>query len=603
MVRCLGVFLVLALLLCGCAGERTELPDNTIKSAISSQTSSGADLPGNTPEQTGVKCYPLDDTGCYGCFLLGEELVLMRKADGGSTFSFYPGGKTANLGQNVVPTLAKMQVAEQGIGYFDGETKAMVFLNTDLLEIGRMSLPEDLEGDVWLSPDWKMLYYCSANGICTMDLQTGISRLLKEQKAFRQEITGGFGNGEVLRYELELTEGQKQVQLIDATSGIVLQEGEYLNGLITKTEQYFLNQNPQGVRQLRYGTGETHQVLWPAETDAQPQMLFENNAVAMVQTSNGRVDLSYYDLQTGKRMGVITVNNITEVLGLCGDGNHGVWLVGKNADGLEALYHWNAEENQANDDTIYTAPWYTPETPDTSGLAKVSETATAMSSALGVDILVWENAAAVAPADHVFTAEHSTQIYEYYLPELEKLLSGLPKDFFIRPSGVKLQIALVHGISGQPMWGSLAQSTNLQFWNDDVPVIALVLDENLERNFYHGIYHFIETQILSKSSVLYEWNALNPAGFVYDNNYITNQERTDTSYIEGEGRYFIDLFSMSYAKEDRARIFEYACMPGNEEMFKSSVLQAKLWRICNGIRTAFGLSKTETVFLWEQYLT
>ena len=134
-------------------------------------------------------------------------------------------------------------------------------------------------------------------------------------------------------------------------------------------------------------------------------------------------------------------------------------------------------------------------------------------------------------------------------------------------------------------------------------MIELVLDENLERNFYHGMYHFLETRILSNSSALYEWNTLNPKDFAYDNNYITNQERTDISYIEGEQRYFIDVFSMSYAKEDRARIFEYACMPGNEEVFKSPTLQEKLRRIRDGICTAYGLKAGEAASLWEQYLT
>ena len=90
--------------------------------------------------------------------------------------------------------------------------------------------------------------------------------------------------------------------------------------------------------------------------------------------------------------------------------------------------------------------------------------------------------------------------------------------------------------------------------------------------------------------------------FVYDDDYIQNLKRIDTTYIEGEKPYFINLFSMSFAREDRATIFEYACAPGNEEYFKTPVLQEKLKRICKGIREAYGLKKVETEFLWEQYL-
>jgi hypothetical protein len=59
---------------------------------------------------------------------------------------------------------------------------------------------------------------------------------------------------------------------------------------------------------------------------------------------------------------------------------------------------------------------------------------------------------------------------------------------------------------------------------------------------------------------------------------------------------------MSFPKEDRARIMEYAMLPGNEGMFRASVMQAKLKKLCLGIREAFELEDAPEVFLWEQYL-
>ena len=60
------------------------------------------------------------------------------------------------------------------------------------------------------------------------------------------------------------------------------------------------------------------------------------------------------------------------------------------------------------------------------------------------------------------------------------------------------------------------------------------------------------------------------------------------------------MYSMSFAIEDRARILEYACLPGNEGYFTSPTMQEKLRRICGGIRQAFAL--IEESYLWEQYL-
>ena len=59
---------------------------------------------------------------------------------------------------------------------------------------------------------------------------------------------------------------------------------------------------------------------------------------------------------------------------------------------------------------------------------------------------------------------------------------------------------------------------------------------------------------------------------------------------------------MSFPKEDRARIMEYAMMPDNAACFESEIMQKKLRQLCLGIREAFGLKKSTEVFIWEQYL-
>ena len=59
---------------------------------------------------------------------------------------------------------------------------------------------------------------------------------------------------------------------------------------------------------------------------------------------------------------------------------------------------------------------------------------------------------------------------------------------------------------------------------------------------------------------------------------------------------------MSFPKEDRARILEYAMTEGNEHYFQSKTMQSKLRQLCIGIREGFGLKKSPDTFLWEQYL-
>jgi hypothetical protein len=115
------------------------------------------------------------------------------------------------------------------------------------------------------------------------------------------------------------------------------------------------------------------------------------------------------------------------------------------------------------------------------------------------------------------------------------------------------------------------------------------MDADLERNFYHAIGHLTDTRVLSASTAYYEWEKLNPPNFAYDNDYIANQDRDAGDYLLDSDRWFIDTFAMSFPVEDRSRIFEFACLPGNENYFSSKIMKQKLQRVCKGIREAFDL--------------
>lgn len=612
MTRCLGVLLVLALLLCGCASESIE-PSAPIGESVGPDISAPAGLyvPQSAVEldtNGAVRCFRLDDTGYYGCTAVNGELILMRVSDGAGEFTLYEGNnlnavRTVNLGKNVAPTRAQMQINARGIGYVDNQTNSVVFLNHDFVEIGRVHLSQDITGGAWLTPDWLSVYFCSDKGIHEMDLQTGISRLLLEQTAFHQEITGGFGNREVLRYVRQIAEGEKETLLIDAKTGMTLQNDTLFDDLITQDHQYFLPTTVNCIRRLCFSIGQGDCTFWPKEENATPVMLFDNQAAVTMQETEQQTFLAYYNLKTGKRTSEITLNGITDIWGMQGDGDGGVWLFGKDEMGKQWLYHWNLAKSRIKDRMQYTEPMYSAESPNEAGLVLTAKKAQAVGEKFGINILVWKDAANTAPADQFFTAEHMTQLYDHYLSRLEQALSIFPEGMFTQ-SVDKMHIALVKEITGEPAWGTLPSVEYVEFWNEErkAPVVAVTLTDDFERNLYHGVYLYMEAQILSKSSALYEWFRINPDDFEYDNNYITNLERTDTTYITGEDRYFIDLFSMSYPREDRAQIFEYACLPGNEEYFQTGTMQTKLKRICKGIREAYGLKNVETTFLWEQYL-
>ena len=95
------------------------------------------------------------------------------------------------------------------------------------------------------------------------------------------------------------------------------------------------------------------------------------------------------------------------------------------------------------------------------------------------------------------------------------------------------------------------------------------------------------------------WNPLNPKEFVYAN--VADVE-PNPKYLQGNTRAFVDAEAMTSISEDRRSIIYNAMLENNAEMFQSDTMQAKLHRICIGIREAYDLQKSEKTYLWEQYL-
>ena len=95
---------------------------------------------------------------------------------------------------------------------------------------------------------------------------------------------------------------------------------------------------------------------------------------------------------------------------------------------------------------------------------------------------------------------------------------------------------------------------------------------------------------------------MNPEGFVYagEEAYSSGMLQ-DSEYLTFGTNYFADEYGMVGPREDRAQIFVYAVMEGQEERFASEAMQAKLERICYLLRKAYWMDKGEMA-VWEQYL-
>lgn len=599
MKKWLGV-LAIVLLLAGCSDPAPqEIEDSATVPTVQSpeQTVNALCDPENPiEEQTdgAVKAY-VPENGCTYVASLGKHILLFTE-DG---IGRYRGERLTEVATVEIPDIptpgsGMLQIKEDGIAYYDAKQNRIVFLNQFFVEVGMFSLPEGILGDVYLSADWSLMYYCSEAGVHIIDLDSGVSRLLMAQSADWLGISGGFLNGTVLRCSLKQENGEKRTMLISAETGAVLAEGSHLEKMRGSQDYYYLPM-------------EEDYVFGKLEEQPQNLLLSGDGALYPLPNSNGAVEkitgkngcrLNYYDIASGKRTATIKLSGIKKISKVF-QINSEIWFVSG-----DTLYCWDTAKSPVEDEKIYTEFRYFYENPDEDGLAAIQKKLTKLEKSFGVQIYYWNEVEALAPWDYSFTAEYLTEPYTQSISQIKRVLQQLPEGFLQSAvawtNSKKLNIILVRGIYAGVETDKYTSAPGIQFNADGDAYIALSVGEELEQWFYHELGHLIDSRVMSTVNTYSGWNSLNPWDFKYDNDYEKNLERTDSKYVEGDKRYFVDLYSMSFAVEDRSRIFEYACMPGNEAVFASQYMQKKLKTVCTGIRKAFGL--TGETYIWEQYL-
>ena len=600
MKRWLGL-LAIALLLSGCSNTQPlEIEDSETLPTVQSTAPSVSALydPENPIEQQtngAIKAYLPKDGDVISVAPMGKHLLLFAK----DTVALLRGERLTEVAREKIPGLplpgsGMLQIKEDGIAYYDQTAKRIVFLNQFFKEVGSFSLPTEIVGNVYLTPDWRFVYYCSEAGVHALDLDAGVSRLLKAQKGDWQGVVGGHLNGEYLRCAIRQGKGNESVVLISAETGTVLQEGEHVASMRGGGDCYYLKAEDDHIFGISEEQPQNFQPAGRGKLFALPD---SKAAVEYTKLKSG-CQLDFYDIASGKRTASIEIPGVTK-LGRVFCVNSAVFFTSG-----DTLYRWETERSPVEDQRIYTVPRYHYEKPDESGLAAIGRQLDELETRFGVEILYWNEVEELAPWDYKFTAEFLTEPYSANLYKLERVLSQFPDGFFKEAvqwtkSG-KLKVLLVRGIYAGVDTDKYASASGIQFTADGDAYIALTVGADFEQWFFHELGHLIDNRVLSITNAYSQWNKLNPWDFKYDNDYIKNQERTESKYLEGDKRHFVDLYSMSFAVEDRSRIFEYACMPGNEEVFASKYMQKKLKTVCEGIRKAFEL--TEESYIWEQYL-
>lgn len=580
--------LLLALLLAGCAAQPTPTTETTAADALYT--------PGHRLEtQTSgmMQVFPTETSGFCRIWAMGEDVLLSGD-----------GKLTCLSGASLTPGSTRqadtvLQTGSNGVWLFDGS--AVQILDGSFALLQTVSIPDEVLGVPGL--EGSRLYYLSEGCLKVLDLSTGLSSLLRDNMAFTDgtvqclgdllllHLTDEDGIGKTLL--VSAADGSTQYPSLAVTDACRFETGL---GILLEDGQVLLLPDSDGAQKLTLEEGEQMVGFLP-----------EIGGLITCRNDTAGLTLRLYTLLQGILRSSVLLPEVDLVGTGCVSADGTLYISAHSTQETAWwILRWNYEAFSPVSEDSCLEPYYTRDFPDVQGQAFCETLARELGERYGISVLLFDEAAACAPWDYAFTAEYRVDKTNWALEDLKATLEAFPEGFLtkLRQDWEDLTVCIVDTIQGTAESGSLDSAEGLQFQNGSHFYIALAPKEedSLKHTLFHEFSHLIDNRVLTKTGAYDNWNDLNPQDFAYSLDL--NADMTPyKALLTGPDRVFIDNYAMTFPAEDRARIFECACTSGNEEDFVSPILQAKLQRICTGIRQAFDLEDAPERFLWEQYLS
>ena len=600
MKRLLWIPLVI-LLLAGCAKgqppQPTEQTQPTEATAITQPTEPGLYVPNSGLEQQtagGVRSYALENGEWFGLSTVGTDVLVTGK-DAMLLLTGEQGWATkAEVKALSVDT--EMDCHTAGVAYYDPASRTVTVLDAQLQQVTQKVLPADIIGAPVISMIRNEVYYFNGAEIRAMELTAGTSRsrLLRQQSSMEALLPDDYFDGNVLSCQVKDSAGVVRTEYFSSETGQTYSQDQGIDKMQTFQDRYFIERMDMQVQQMIFGirNGE-HQsfLLTPAENAVLAPVLEMNGIVSCEETEKG-LDLSFYNLTTGKRTAQVLLPATKAMKAIHCNGSY-IWILAQEGE-KQVLLRWDVTKSPVTDENMYIGPFYSPQNPDLNGLQDCVKLAGTYESAYSVRLHIGTNAMKVT-GDHTVVAEHQPQIIRSTLENLQPVLEKLKPVFAsLAGHGKRVQIGLVRRIESGEAW--------VRFQHNKTWWFLISSEADLADALFNGMTLPIESHVIGNSRD-YEpdrWNPLNPAEFIYING---GNVKPNPKYLEGNTQAFVNAEAMNSISEDRRSIIYNAMLADNAEMFKAPTMQAKLNRICLGIREACGLQKSEKTYLWEQYLT
>lgn len=583
MLKRLICFALVVVMLTGCASTETPAPTEEPvqvhqlyqeNSAVEQQT------------QGAIRMYALDAEQYTDLRPIGNQLLL--SSIGEQSVLTVVSGLEGTVGNCL--TLSKVSAggfstAVTGLRYYDAEKNSVICYSAMLSKTNEIALPENITGVPQVNPVTGEIYYCAESVIYGYDSETGITRLIKQHAYQSLALNDIAFEGEVLVCTaVDSQEVQHTVYLATA-DGRTLADDDGILRLETWQDRFFAVRKEGVITGCIFGDLSGKVSALKVEGEQILSALALDGVLTRNDTQDG-CELSFYDLTTGKMKAQVNVSQKLTVVSCVAESEAGcVWLLCQ-ADGEQFIYRWEIEKSLLADNAVYTGAFYTQDTPDTEGLKVCQSRVDALNKKHGIDIRIFNDAVKTQGA-YSLQVEHQPEAINQCLDALETALDMYPENFLYKSVAKRIRICIVRSINGKV--------DGVQFWEGSDPYIIVAVGTDVKDRFSMGMGYVVDSHVLGNSSMVDQWEKLNPSGFTYG-------AEQDDSYLTGVDKAFLDMESKQSATEDRSRIFYQALQPNSAQMFESAHMQKKLVQLCKAIRNAWRLERKTEIYAWEQYL-
>ena len=593
MKKYLLIALSVILLLGGCA-QPENMDDTQPEQTVTEETIPGLYVD-QSQQETGsggaVRRYDLPDEGNY-LLTEYEGKILLASGDTYSSLTLLSGENcvpAAPVTIDAVLNQNNWQVTPNGFVYYADHSSELVYLDSRLQEFRRILLPKEVQGDLIISQDGERIYYCAGQEIRILETDKLISRMLKSHNCATQKLTDIYFDGRLLTCHATYEDGTENTLYISAENGQTLYAYNEITQLDTWQGNFLAKRNNGIVKQVFFGSEDgTAQQLNIGDCEI-VQALALGGAVQYIQAEDGTLSFAFYDLSSGKKTSAVTLSGVSAPKKFLVEDAGYLWMLTTDtATGKELLLRWDIKATSVQDETVYTGTFFTAKNPDNAGIKSCRSRANKLEKTYGIKLNLWKNAVK-RDGGYRIEVEYQPEAITRCLDNLVPVLKEFPDNFLKKATSDGIRICVVRSVDGQQKC--------VQFWDGGSFYILVSAGADLRQGIMSCLGYVIDTHILGNSSRYDYWKPLNPQGFDYADAATHLEE-----YLSGENRAFADEESMISVRDDRSRMFYYAMLPDNAEMFKSVTMQKKLRLVCKGIRNAWDWRREEAEFPWEQYL-